>query len=46
LEAGTIILMGSPPGVGCLRDPKVLLKEGDEMALWFDHGIGSLIAEK
>lgn len=31
LLPGTVILMGTPPGVGMARDPQVFLKDGDEV---------------
>ncbi|CAN5637410.1 fumarylacetoacetate hydrolase family protein [soil metagenome] len=41
LEPGDIILTGTPPGVGVARDPKVFLKDGDEVTIEID-GLGSL----
>ncbi|GFZ47362.1 hypothetical protein JCM24511_05105 [Saitozyma sp. JCM 24511] len=42
LEKGTIIQMGTPSGIGWARDPKRLIKDGEEMRIWF-QGIGTLI---
>lgn len=42
LEPGTIILTGTPKGVGFVRRPPVFLKDGDKMELWFGNGIGTL----
>ncbi len=39
LEPGDIVLTGTPAGVGVGRDPKVFLKEGDEVRLGID-GLG------
>lgn len=39
LEAGTVIMTGTPPGVGFARDPKTILKDGDDMRVWIE-GIG------
>ena len=41
LPAGTIIITGTPAGVGMGRNPKVSLKEGDEFAVEITH-IGTL----
>ena len=41
LEAGDLILTGTPAGVGVFRDPKVLLKDGDEVTIEID-GLGRL----
>jgi len=42
LERGTIIMTGTPPGIGCMRNPKVVLNPGDDMRVYID-GIGTLI---
>ncbi|KAJ4313784.1 hypothetical protein N0V84_009245 [Fusarium piperis] len=44
LERGTVIMMGTPPGIGIARNPKIWLKSGDDMRVWID-GIGTLINE-
>jgi 2-keto-4-pentenoate hydratase/2-oxohepta-3-ene-1,7-dioic acid hydratase in catechol pathway len=41
LEAGTVILTGTPPGVGVARKPPVFLKPGDEVIVEIDR-IGRL----
>ena len=41
LEAGDLILTGTPAGVGLFRDPPRLLQPGDEITIEID-GIGSL----
>jgi 2-keto-4-pentenoate hydratase/2-oxohepta-3-ene-1,7-dioic acid hydratase in catechol pathway len=41
LEAGDLIATGTPAGVGIFRDPKVLLKEGDEVSVEIE-GLGTL----
>jgi len=43
LEPGTIILTGTPKGVGFARKPPLYLKEGDMVQISIDSGIGSLI---
>ncbi|KAL9623857.1 MAG: hypothetical protein Q9160_001849 [Pyrenula sp. 1 TL-2023] len=39
LERGTVIMTGTPPGVGVMRNPKVVLKDGDDMRVWIE-GVG------
>ena len=41
LEPGTIILTGTPHGIGFARDPKVLLKKGDSVTIEIEK-IGKL----
>ena len=41
LEAGDLILTGTPAGVGVFRDPQRLLAPGDEITIEID-GVGSL----
>lgn len=41
LEPGDIIMTGTPPGVGVARDPKVFLKDGDEVTIEIE-GLGAL----
>ena len=41
LEPGDLIATGTPSGVGVFRDPKVLLKDGDEVTVEV-QGLGSL----
>ncbi|KAJ6104880.1 Fumarylacetoacetase C-terminal-like protein [Penicillium sp. IBT 16267x] len=42
LEAGTLFLTGTPAGIGYFRDPRVVLKDGDEISVKIDQ-IGTLI---
>jgi 2-keto-4-pentenoate hydratase/2-oxohepta-3-ene-1,7-dioic acid hydratase in catechol pathway len=41
LEAGDLILTGTPAGVGIFRDPQRLLRPGDEITIEID-GLGSI----
>jgi 2-keto-4-pentenoate hydratase/2-oxohepta-3-ene-1,7-dioic acid hydratase in catechol pathway len=41
LEPGDLIATGTPAGVGVFRDPKILLKDGDEVRVEID-GLGTL----
>jgi 2-keto-4-pentenoate hydratase/2-oxohepta-3-ene-1,7-dioic acid hydratase in catechol pathway len=41
LEAGDLIATGTPAGVGVFREPKILLKDGDEVSVEID-GLGTL----
>lgn len=41
LEAGDLIITGTPAGVGVFRDPQVFLTPGDEITIEID-GIGSI----
>jgi len=41
LEPGDLIATGTPAGVGVFRDPKVVLKEGDEVSVEIE-GLGTL----
>jgi 2-keto-4-pentenoate hydratase/2-oxohepta-3-ene-1,7-dioic acid hydratase in catechol pathway len=41
LAAGTVILTGTPHGVGAARKPPVFLKNGDNVTIEID-GIGKL----
>ncbi|KAJ9104169.1 hypothetical protein QFC20_004606 [Naganishia adeliensis] len=43
LKPGTIILTGTPAGVGWSSEPKNLLKDGDEFRVEVSHGVGTLI---
>lgn len=42
LEKGTLIMTGTGPGVGAMRNPKVVLQDGDDMRVQV-QGIGTLI---
>jgi 2-keto-4-pentenoate hydratase/2-oxohepta-3-ene-1,7-dioic acid hydratase in catechol pathway len=41
LEPGDLLATGTPAGVGVFKDPKVLLKDGDEVSIDID-GLGTL----
>lgn len=43
LEPGTIIMTGTPHGIGVSKVPKVFLKPGDDLRIVMSHGLGSLI---
>ena len=42
LEAGTLILTGTPAGVGFARDPKIHLEDGGEIRVGVEK-IGTLV---
>ncbi|KAF2850336.1 fumarylacetoacetate hydrolase [Plenodomus tracheiphilus IPT5] len=43
LEAGTVIMTGTPHGIGVSKVPNVWLKEGDDLRIVMSHGLGSLV---
>ena len=43
LQPGTIILTGTPKGVGYVRKPPLYLKNGDIVQVWVGCGIGTLV---
>lgn len=43
LPAGSIILMGTPSGIGWFRKPQRLMKHGDVFTVWHGGGIGTLV---
>lgn len=43
LEPGSIIMTGTPKGVGFVRKPPVYLKDGDNVKTWIGGGIGTLV---
>ena len=43
LHPGTLIITGTPPGIGDGRNPKVWLKDGDDVRCWVGGGIGTLV---
>lgn len=45
LEPGSIILTGTPKGVGFARKPPIYLKHGDNVSVWLGCGIGTLANE-
>ncbi|KAF9266219.1 fumarylacetoacetate hydrolase [Marasmius fiardii PR-910] len=42
LEPGSLILTGTPKGVGFVKKPPLYLKDGDKVSVWVGGGIGSL----
>jgi len=43
LEPGSIIMTGTPKGVGFVKKPPVYLKHGDDVRVWVGGGCGTLI---
>ncbi|KAI0774654.1 hypothetical protein BD413DRAFT_603294 [Trametes elegans] len=43
LLPGSIIMTGTPKGVGFVKKPPVYLKNGDDMNVWLDAGVGTLV---
>ncbi|KAI8938458.1 hypothetical protein NX059_004351 [Plenodomus lindquistii] len=43
LDAGTVIMTGTPHGIGVSKIPRVWLKEGDDLRIVMSHGLGSLV---
>jgi len=43
LLPGSIIMTGTPKGVGFVRKPPVYLKNGDDVSVWVGGGIGTLM---
>lgn len=43
LKPGTVILTGTPHGIGASRDPPVFLQDGDDLRIVMSHGLGSLV---
>jgi len=43
LQPGSIILTGTPKGVGFVKKPPSYLKHGDKMSVWVGGGIGTLV---
>lgn len=43
LEAGTVIMTGTPHGIGVSRSPPVFLAPGDDLRVVMSHGLGSLV---
>jgi 2-keto-4-pentenoate hydratase/2-oxohepta-3-ene-1,7-dioic acid hydratase in catechol pathway len=42
LERGTIIMTGTGPGIGVMRNPKVVLNHGDDIRVEIEQ-IGTLV---
>ena len=43
LERGSLIMTGTPPGIGAMRNPKVVLNHGDDMRVEIEK-IGASVA--
>ncbi|PGG97077.1 hypothetical protein AJ79_09351 [Helicocarpus griseus UAMH5409] len=43
LPAGTVIMTGTPGGIGHSRAPPVYLKEGADLRISISHGLGTLV---
>ena len=43
LLPGSVIMTGTPKGVGFVKKPPVYLKNGDHVTVWVDGGIGTLV---
>ncbi|KAF1956838.1 fumarylacetoacetate hydrolase [Byssothecium circinans] len=43
LEPGTVIMTGTPHGIGVSKDPPVCLKPRDDLRIVMSHGLGSLV---
>lgn len=43
LDPGTVIMTGTPHGIGVSKIPKVWLKHGDDLRIVMSHGLGSLV---
>lgn len=43
LEAGTVIMTGTPHGIGVSKSPPVYLRPGDDLRVVMTHGLGSLV---
>lgn len=41
LEAGSIILTGTPDGIGYFRNPRIVLEDGGDVQIWIEK-IGTL----
>lgn len=44
LEAGTLILTGTPAGIGYFREPRIFLKDGDDIHISIGS-IGTLVSK-
>ncbi|EPQ26066.1 uncharacterized protein PFL1_06274 [Pseudozyma flocculosa PF-1] len=45
LRPGTLILTGTPAGVGWMQEPKNTLQDGDEFHVSVSHGVGTLVSK-
>ncbi|KIP04544.1 hypothetical protein PHLGIDRAFT_129419 [Phlebiopsis gigantea 11061_1 CR5-6] len=43
LLPGSVIMTGTPKGVGFVKKPAIYLKDGDQVSVWVDGGIGTLV---
>ncbi|KAI5918377.1 fumarylacetoacetate hydrolase [Camillea tinctor] len=43
LQPGTVIMTGTPHGIGVSKKPPVFLKPGDDLRVVMSHGLGSLV---
>jgi 2-keto-4-pentenoate hydratase/2-oxohepta-3-ene-1,7-dioic acid hydratase in catechol pathway len=43
LEPGTVIMTGTPHGIGVSKVPKLFLKPSDDLRIVMSHGMGSLV---
>lgn len=43
LEVGTVIVTGTPHGIGISKEPPVFLQHGDDVRVVMSHGLGSLV---
>lgn len=43
LKAGTVIITGTPHGIGASREPSVFMQDGDDIRIVMSHGLGSLV---
>lgn len=43
LEAGSLILTGTPSGIGYFKEPRVYLENGSDIRVFIGGGIGTLI---
>jgi 2-keto-4-pentenoate hydratase/2-oxohepta-3-ene-1,7-dioic acid hydratase in catechol pathway len=43
LLPGSVIMTGTPKGVGFVKKPPIYLKNGDSVTVWVGNGIGSLV---
>jgi 2-keto-4-pentenoate hydratase/2-oxohepta-3-ene-1,7-dioic acid hydratase in catechol pathway len=43
LEKGSVILMGTPSGIGWHSKPRRVLRDGDTFSITYGGGIGTLV---
>lgn len=43
LPPGTVIITGTPHGIGASRTPPVFMQDGDDIRIVMSHGLGSLV---